>query len=444
MARRLAAVAALACGFGAIVVALGAALGDEALTGTAAAACAAVSVAGLWVALSRRGVPRIIGVVVAVAGAGALVVVLLSGEHNGLAVALVVALVVAAGASARYALGRDAQTLRTAPVQGTPVGRAAHPVLLVNPRSGDGAAARVGLIDACTARGITALLLEAGDDIVQLAERAIDDGADVIGVAGGDGSQGLVAGVAVSRDVPYVCVPAGTRNHFALDLGLDRTDVVGALDAFVDGVERRVDVATVNGRMFVNNAAMGLYAHVVQSEGYRQAKVGTTLGALPELLGPDAEALDLRYSTPDGVAHTGAHIVLVSNDPYELDRLAGRGTRARLDAGALGVAVLQVEGAAQAVAFVGLQVIGRTQRFRGLTAWTAPRFVVDSGAPIEIGIDGEALVMDAPLEFATVPGALRVRLPQHAPGLAPAAAAAHLSSSTFHDLLAVVTGRSAT
>jgi diacylglycerol kinase family enzyme len=443
MARRLAAVAAIACAVGAVVVALGAALGDGALIGSAAAACAAVAVGGLWFALSRRGVARIVGVVVAVGGVAALVAVALAGEHNGLGVVAVVALLVAAAAAARYALQRDVQSLRAAPVAGTPVGRAARPVLLVNPRSGDGTAARVGLIDACTSRGITALLLEAGDDIVRLAERAIDDGADVIGVAGGDGSQGLVAGVAVRRDVPYVCVPAGTRNHFALDLGLDRTDVVGALDAFVDGVERRVDVATVNGRVFVNNATMGLYAHIVQAEGYREAKVGSTIDALPDLIGPDAEPLDLRYATPDGSAHRGAHVVLVSNDPYELDRLAGRGTRARLDTGTLGIAVLQIEGAAQAVAFVGLQVIGRTQQFRGLTAWSAPTFAVDSGGPIEIGIDGEALVMEAPLTFTSMPGALRVRVPTHAPGLAPAAAAVHLSTSTVRDLVAVARGRSA-
>jgi diacylglycerol kinase family enzyme len=380
---------------------------------------------------------------VAVAGGGviAAVLVTVNGEHSGLAVVATFGLAVAAAASARYALGRDVSSLRAAPVAGTPVDRARQPVVLVNPRSGDGTAARVGLVDACTARGITALLLEPGDDIVQLAERAIDEGADVIGVAGGDGSQGLVAGVAVRRGVPYVCVPAGTRNHFALDLGLDRTDVVGALDAFVAGVERRVDVATVNGRVFVNNATMGLYARVVQAEGYRADKVGTAIEALPDLIGPDAEPIDLRYTTPDGEAHLGAHVILVSNDAYELDRIAGRGTRARLDTGTLGVAVLRIDGTAEAVAFAGLEATGQARRFRGLTTWSAPGFVVDSGAPIEIGIDGEAVVLDPPLTFATVPGSLRVRLPNHAPGLAPAAAAAHLSSSTLRDLVAVARGR---
>ena len=122
------------------------------------------------------------------------------------------------------------------------------------------------------ARGIEPIVLERGDDLTQLATDAIARGADVIGMAGGDGSQALVATVASQHGIPHVCVPAGTRNHFALDLGLDRDDVVGALDAFHHGLERRVDLAQVNGRVFVNNASMGLYAKIVQSPAYRDAK----------------------------------------------------------------------------------------------------------------------------------------------------------------------------
>jgi len=145
-------------------------------------------------------------------------------------------------------------------------------------------------------------------------------------MAGGDGSQALVASVAARHDVPHVCVPAGTRNHFALDLGLDRTDVVGALDAFTDGVERRIDLAAVNGRMFVNNASLGLYAEIVQSPDYRDAKVKTAASILPDLLGPDTAPLDLRYTGPDGQRHPTAQLILVSNDPYQLDYPGGRGT----------------------------------------------------------------------------------------------------------------------
>ena len=124
-------------------------------------------------------------------------------------------------------------------------------------------------------RGIEPIVLQPGDDLLELAEDAIARGAQVIGMAGGDGSQALVATVAARHDVAHVCIPAGTRNHFALDLGLDRDDVVGALDAFTDGVERRIDLARVNDRVFVNNASLGVYAKVVQSEAYRDAKLET-------------------------------------------------------------------------------------------------------------------------------------------------------------------------
>ena len=79
-------------------------------------------------------------------------------------------------------------------------------------------------------------------------------------MAGGDGSQALVASIAAERGVPMVVIPAGTRNHFALDIGLDRDDVVGALDAYGEARERTIDLADVNGRIFVNNVSLGLYA----------------------------------------------------------------------------------------------------------------------------------------------------------------------------------------
>ena len=127
----------------------------------------------------------------------------------------------------------------------------------------------------CRLRGIEPVVLGPGDDLVALAEAAAAGGADVIGMAGGDGSMSLVAGVAARHGVPMVVVPAGTRNHLAMDLGLDRGDVVGALDAFGAAVERAVDLGDVNGRPFVNNVSLGLYAQIVRSPEYREAKVET-------------------------------------------------------------------------------------------------------------------------------------------------------------------------
>ena len=250
-------------------------------------------------------------------------------------------------------------------------------------------------------------------------------------MAGGDGSQALVATVAAEHGIPHVCVPAGTRNHFALDLGLDREDVVGALDAFVDGMERRVDLARVNGRVFVNNACMGLYAKIVQSQEYRDAKLKTAADMLPDLLGPDAEPFDLRYTGPDGQDYPTAHLLLVSNNPYELVHIGGFGTREHMDLGTLGVVAARIAGPREAVAFVGLEAAGRIRSFRGWREWDTRVFQVDSGGPIEIGIDGEAMSLDPPLVFESLPGALRVRIPRHAVGVAPAGRAVQLTGQTI-------------
>jgi diacylglycerol kinase family enzyme len=300
------------------------------------------------------------------------------------------------------------------------------------------------VVQECHRRGIEAIVLERGDDLVQLAEDAIARGADVIGMAGGDGSQALVATVAVRHDVAHVVVPAGTRNHFALDLGLDRDDVVGALEAYADGVEERIDLATVNGRTFVNNASLGLYAKIVQSPEYRDAKRQTAAAMLPEMLGPDAVPLDLRFTGPDGTSYPSAHMILVSNNPYQLASLAGRGTRARMDLGVLGVATARISDARDASRFVALEAAGQIRRFPGWLEWTTPRFQVDSGAPVEIGVDGEALKMEPPLVFESRPGVLRARLPRRTVGLSPAARAVHLlSRSAIAELGQVVVGRRA-
>ena len=143
-------------------------------------------------------------------------------------------------------------------------------VLFYNPHSGGGKAARFGAAEAARSRGIKPVELTRGADLETLVRAEVAAGADALAMAGGDGSQAIVAAIAAETGLPYACIPAGTRNHFALDLGVDRDDVVGALDAFVDGGERIVDLAEVDGRVFVNNVSLGLYATAVQREGYRE------------------------------------------------------------------------------------------------------------------------------------------------------------------------------
>jgi diacylglycerol kinase family enzyme len=400
-----------------------------------------IFVTGCWYAVSRRGAVRAISAVVAVAALAAVITGLFFADIRLWLLALVIALSVLSVGSARHALRRGETAIRAGVARQANAARPDSPVLIMNPKSGGGKAERFRLADECRKRGIEPVLLRPGDDLLQLAEDAVSRGADVIGMAGGDGSQALVASVAAQHDIPYVCVPAGTRNHFALDLGLDRSDVTGALDAFADGIERRIDLATVNGRTFVNNASLGLYAKVVQSPEYRHAKLRTAAALLPDFLGPDSAQLDLRFTGPDGAEAPGAHLILVSNDPYQLVQPGGRGTRERIDRGVLGVVAVTIADAAAASRFAALEAAGQLRRFPGWLEWAAQRFEVSAGGPVEIGVDGEALTMDSPVVFESRPGALRVRLPRHATGISPAGRAVHLlSGSTVAELCRVAAG----
>ena len=284
----------------------------------------------------------------------------------------------------------------------------------MNLKSGGGKAERFDLVDECRRRGIEPVVLQPGDDMLELAQRAIDRGADVIGMAGGDGSQALVASVAAAADVPLVCIPAGTRNHFALDLGLDRDDVVGALDAFDEAVERRIDLAEVSGRVFVNNVSLGVYAKIIQSPEYRDAKRQTTAAMLPALLGPTPSRSTctspvLTAPARTAPSHPGLEQPLRADDARRV-RYQGparhRHARRRRGQGPRRHGRRRLRGCGYG---------GPRRPLPGWTEWAAPTFTVESGAPIEAGVDGEAMLLDPPLEFRILPAALRVRIPTSRP-----------------------------
>ena len=285
------------------------------------------------------------------------------------------------------------------------VDRPRRPVLFVNPNSGGGKAARAGLAARARDRGIDVVVVGPGQTLAMLVQGAVAGGADALGVAGGDGSLAVVADVALAHGLPFVCVPAGTRNHFALDLGVDRHDLVGALDAFTDGVERRIDVAEVNGRLFLNNVSLGIYGDAVRQPTYRDSKARTLLETAAHVLGPSTAAVDLYLVDDRGRAHLNPAVVLVSNNSYSLDPPHAPGTRPTLDGGQLGVIVLDTPRA-------GLSP-GRT--------WTAPRLEVTAPVPVHAGVDGEAVELTSPLRFVIRPNALRVRISSsHARASTPA------------------------
>ncbi len=436
--RRLAAAGALAALLLAIALAVAGFLDDPLRLVVSLLLILAMVMAG-WTALVNRGAARAVAAGVSIVALVALVVLLVLGSPVRLA--LLVGLVLISTAAARVALGHDLAH-RHAGVQS--VGPAHRGVLIMNRWSGGGKVDKFDLETEARRHGVTPIVLQRGDDLRALAEQAVAEGADVIGMAGGDGSQALVADVARRHDVAFVCVPAGTRNHFALDLGLDRADVAAALEAYGDAVERRVDLALLGDRVFVNNASLGVYATVVQSRSYRDAKLATTAQVLPDLLGPGAARLDLRYAGPDGKPAPLADIVLVSNGAYRLESLNGFGTRERLDAGVLGIVAVTVDNARDLPVLLAAEASGHVDRFRGYRSWTTPELEIDSAQQlVDVGVDGEALRLPPPLRFRSLPGALRVRTPINAPGVAPAAVAPHGVGLASVALLRVLSGRPA-
>ncbi|MFJ2305364.1 diacylglycerol/lipid kinase family protein [Streptomyces sp. NPDC087787] len=297
-----------------------------------------------------------------------------------------------------------------------PVAAARRPYLIVNPRSGGGKASRFRIAEKARALGAEVFLLDPSrpQDLVAVARRAVDEGADLLGVAGGDGTQALVAGVAAESGVPFVIIPAGTRNHFAMDLGLDRADPSAALEALTDGVELHVDLGFAGERVFVNNVSFGAYAALVQDPAYREDKIGTTVRILPEFLA--------RHEGPELVVRTGLitvegpDAVLVSNNPYQVDDPAGLDRRAQLDSGLLGVLAARAEAPAETAARL------RSGQTHGLTRLATPDdVVVHADVPVvPVGLDGEAVTLPTPVRCRISPRTLRVRVPHHRPGAAPA------------------------
>ncbi len=398
-----------------------------------------VFAASAWFAVTRQGIRRWLAVPPCLL---ALAFVIATLADHALLVLLLLTMVTLFGVTARHSVRHKAPA-RMVTRHARPAGPSPGAVLVINPRSGGGKAERFDLVAEAKKRGVEPLLLEQGSNLGEVAERACSCGADVIGMAGGDGSQALLAGVAMQHDVALVCVPAGTRNHFALDLGLDRTDVVGALDAFTDGVEHRIDLAAVNDQVFINNASLGLYAEVVQSNAYRDAKLRTWKRLLPQIVGPGTreDAIELHFEGPDATAWRDATLVVVSNNPYFVKRLRGVGTRPRLDTGGLGILAARMASARTVAKLVTLGAIGQALRSRGLRQWSSGEFVVNGSRPIPIGLDGEAYVLTPPLRFVSLPGVLRVRVPRTARGGSPAAARVSLSRRNLALLLRIALGR---
>ena len=374
----------------------------------------AVTVAGLWWALTERSPRRVIGM------AGMAVGLLVIGygffsvdtdvSRPLLATAVVVAMLAGAAVSGRIAMAPDLNELDR--LLDTGHVHPVKPVLICNPWSGGGKVGTFGLADIAAEMGIEVIFLDHGLDLAQLARDAIARGADCIGMAGGDGSQALIASIAHEHDIPFVCISAGTRNHFAQDLGFDKEDPRKGMIAFRDGAERFIDYGTVGDRFFVNNVSLGVYATIVQQDSYRDAKAETTEQLLPELLGQQTEPFDLQFTSPEGTEIADSFLIMVSNNPYVWGVSADVAQRRTMDSGSLGVFAVNARTGTEAAEIAARASLGMVKGDPHVHEFTTEIFEVRSlGGTAFAGIDGEALTLDTPLEFRTHPRGLRMLVP---------------------------------
>jgi diacylglycerol kinase family enzyme len=375
----------------------------------------AFAIAGGWWSVIERMPRRLLGNAAVLVGVALQILAVLAvGQEDWTSVVrtiLALVLLAIAGLAARAAFAAHLRTTSAAEVHHAPV--PVHPILLCNPWSGGGKVDKFGLVDLAASLGVETAMLDHGIDLAELARGAIEQGADCVGMAGGDGSQALVASIAVEHDLPFVCVAAGTRNHFALDLGLDRRNPRKSVYAFRDAVERRVDFATVNDRFFVNNVSLGVYATIVQQEGYRGAKAETTRLMLPDMLGDGQEPFDLQFVTPDGSQIDGAFLVMVSNNPYVLGPSLDVSQRRRLDSGRLGVFAVSASTGAEVASVVTLALAGKGSASGSASQFECDTFEVRSrSGKAYAGIDGEAVELETPLVFHAHPGGLRMLVPE--------------------------------
>ena len=388
----------------------------------------AAVVAG-WHVVSRRGLVRVVAGLLAVTAVVAPVLHVLAHRPSALAISM--GLFGVSMACARLALGATGRRPRPFRRRGRcrmPQDAAAwtHPVLLINRLSGRGVVDHDGVAALARRAGVEVVEAAPGQDLGLLADRVARRGATLLGVAGGDGSVAAVAAVAAREGLPLVCVPVGTRNHFALDLGVDPHDLAAAVSALRHGGLYRVDLAQVNGRIFVNNVSLGLYGALVGSPHYRQSVVLAALAELPDVLGPGSQTVPLRLvrgdarpGCPDAVTAEAvtaeavtARTVLISNNAYRLGGLGHGAWRPSLSSGTLGIITLRLESGPAVARLAWLELFGRGHRSADYRRWATRAVTIDADQPVLAGIDGEAITLVPPVRVTSLPGALTVSLPR--------------------------------
>ena len=252
-----------------------------------------------------------------------------------------------------------------------------------------------------------------GGEVPDIARRACDAGHRIVVAAGGDGTVSAVAGALAGSRAALGVVPLGTLNHFARDLGLP-LDMDDAAKVIVQGRERRVDVAEVNGRVFVNNSSIGLYPTFVLRRKHQERLGSSRLHAFAwALLGVIERypLLDLKLCLEKAIDVRRTPLVFIGNNVYGMEGF-DIGKRDRLDAARLCIYVTQRRTRFALFALAARALAGRMQQARDFEALTADAVTIASRhRRLAVSTDGEVSVMDMPLEYAVRPGALAVRVP---------------------------------
>ena len=287
------------------------------------------------------------------------------------------------------------------------------PYLILNPKSGNGRAIKAKTPHAAEKMGIKVLIMKKGENVEGLARKAVEDGADVLGISGGDGSIGTVAKVAIENDLPMVVLPGGTRCHFARDIGMLPKQINDALSSFY-GVERRIDVGKINDRVFMNNASFGVYADIVNNKEYRNNKITITRRVLRQILSGNKKPYDLSIDN-HGHKFNKAIMVLIGVNRYNTINLMELGQRPRLDEGVLQINVLSKvtnQLIANVLRNASINQIEQTSSLEEFSQWETKKIEISGkGKKVVVGVDGECEEYSSPVNVEIMPKALRLFVP---------------------------------
>jgi len=298
---------------------------------------------------------------------------------------------------------------------------APHVEVILNAAAGadGGDDLREMVADAFAACGVEVRVSAARDgrEAFELARRAVEGGARIVVAGGGDGTVNAVASLLVGTDCTLGVLPLGTLNHFAKDLGIP-LDLWAAARVVCRGRVARVDAAEVNGRVFVNNSSLGLYPRIVRRRRRMQERLGSGKwaaffwAALAVLRRNPFLRVRLQADGREIVRETP--FVFVGNNEYEIESWQ-IGARTRLDAGLLSLYVTHRKGRLGLAWLAARALLGRLREAKDFDALRASEVVVEThraGKRLPVAADGEVALMNSPLHYRALPGALRVAVPE--------------------------------